>query len=164
MNVRVIVGSKYGATREIGEAIAEELSAAGHDATALDAEEVEGLGDPDAVVLGSAVYAGHWLKPAMKLLEDRADELARRPTWLFSSGPVGDPLKPEDAEPVGIAEAVEATGARGHEVFAGKIDRGVLSRPERLMVRALCVPEGDYRDWDAIRGWARGIAAELDAG
>jgi menaquinone-dependent protoporphyrinogen oxidase len=47
---------------------------------------------------------------------------------------------------------------------AGRTDRGVLSLPERMMVRALRVPEGDYRDWDAIRGWAKAIAAELSTG
>jgi menaquinone-dependent protoporphyrinogen oxidase len=114
------------------------------------------------LVLGSAVYVGNWLKEAKELLEGRGDELARRPTWLFSSGPVGDPPKPEEAEPVGIAEAVERIGARGHVIFAGKIDRGALSFPERMMVRALKVPEGDYRDWDEIRAWAKSIASELD--
>jgi menaquinone-dependent protoporphyrinogen oxidase len=46
-------------------------------------------------------------------------------------------------------------------IFAGKIDRGALSIPERMMVRALKVPEGDYRDWDEIRAWAQSIASEL---
>lgn len=29
--------------------------------------------------------------------------------------------------------------------------------------RTLKAPEGDFRDWDEIRGWARGIASELSA-
>jgi menaquinone-dependent protoporphyrinogen oxidase len=159
--VWVVVASKYGSTREIAKVIAEELMAAGHHASVRDTDEVEGFDGADAVVLGSAVYAGHWLKPARRLVEERAEELASRPTWLFSSGPIGDPPKPEDADPEGIAAASDATKARAHEVFAGKLDRDALSRPERLMVRALRVPEGDFRDWPAIREWARGIAAEL---
>jgi menaquinone-dependent protoporphyrinogen oxidase len=31
------------------------------------------------------------------------------------------------------------------------------------MVRALKAPEGDFRDWDAIRAWALGIAQTLRA-
>jgi menaquinone-dependent protoporphyrinogen oxidase len=46
-------------------------------------------------------------------------------------------------------------------VFAGKLDHASLSRVERLMVRALRAPEGDFRDWDAIRAWARGVGGEL---
>jgi menaquinone-dependent protoporphyrinogen oxidase len=160
--IRVVVASKHGATREIGDGIANELANAGHDAAVVEAAEADGLEGAEAVVLGSAVYVGNWLKEAKELLEGRGDELARRPTWLFSSGPVGDPPKPEEAEPVGIAEAVERIGARGHVIFAGKIDRGALSFPERMMVRALKVPEGDYRDWDEIRAWAKSIASELD--
>ena len=161
MSVQVVVASKHGATREIADAIAEELSAAGHDATVHDASEPGVLEDADAVVIGSAVYAGNWIKEAKGILENQAQVLSQRPTWLFSSGPVGDPPKPEEAEPVGIAEAMEKTGARGHEIFAGRIDREALSLPERMLVRALKVPEGDYRDWDAIRAWARSIAEDL---
>jgi menaquinone-dependent protoporphyrinogen oxidase len=112
-------------------------------------------------VLGSAIYAGHWLEPARTLVEERADELAPRPTWLFSVGPLGDPPKPEDAGPEGIIEAIAATNARAHTVFAGKLDRAALSRVERLMVRALRAPGGDFRDWNAIRAWADGVAAAL---
>jgi menaquinone-dependent protoporphyrinogen oxidase len=112
-------------------------------------------------VLGSAIYGGHWLEPARKLIEERSGDLAARPTWLFSVGRLGEPTKPEDAGPAGISEAMEATNARAHQVFAGRLDRAALSRVERLMVRALRSPEGDFRDWDAIRAWAAGVAAEL---
>jgi menaquinone-dependent protoporphyrinogen oxidase len=30
-----------------------------------------------------------------------------------------------------------------------------------MMVKAVKAPEGDFRDWDAIRGWADEIAATL---
>jgi menaquinone-dependent protoporphyrinogen oxidase len=159
--VWVVVASKYGGTREIAKAIAEELLAAGHHASVRDADEVEDFDGADAVVLGSAVYGGHWLKPARRLVDERADELAARRTWLFSSGPIGDPPMPQDADPEGIAAISDATNARAHEVFAGKLDHEALTRPERLMVRALRAPDGDFRDWSVIRGWARAIATEL---
>jgi menaquinone-dependent protoporphyrinogen oxidase len=162
MNVWVVFASKYGSTREVAEAIAEELR--GVDEVDLhEASEIDGFDAADAVVLGSAIYAGHWLKPAAALLERHAGELASRPTWLFSVGPIGDPPQPEDAGPEGISEAIESTRARGHRVFAGKLDHASLSRVERLMVRALRAPEGDFRDWDAIRAWARGVGGELSA-
>ena len=114
----------------------------------------------DAVVLGSAVYAGHWLKPARDLVARRGPALAARPVWLFSSGPVGDPPKPEE-DPVDVAEVLAATAAREHRVFAGKLVRKQLNFPERAIVSALRVPEGDFRDWSDIIGWAAGIAAAL---
>jgi menaquinone-dependent protoporphyrinogen oxidase len=83
--------------------------------------------------------------------------------WLFPSGPVGDPSKPEE-DPVDVADLLAATDAREHRVFAGKLVRKQLSFPERAIVSALRVPEGDFRVWTEIRQWAAGIADALGAG
>ena len=91
MRVLVTAATKYGATTEIAQAIAETLGEHGLEATILPPEQVEGVDGYDAVVLGSAVYAGHWLEPARELVERHAAALAGLPVWLFSSGPVGDP-------------------------------------------------------------------------
>ena len=160
MVVWVVVASKYGSTREVAEAIAEEFGRA-HEVQVREAAELENFEGADAVVLGSAIYGGRWLEPARRLIEERSGELATRPTWLFSVGPLGEPPKPEDAGPAAISEAMEATQARAHQVFAGKLDRAALSHVERVMVRALRAPGGDFRDWDAIRAWAQGVAAQL---
>jgi menaquinone-dependent protoporphyrinogen oxidase len=117
----------------------------------------------DAVVLGSAVYVGHWLKPARELVDRSRDALAVRPVWLFSSGPVGDPPKPEE-DPVDVAEVVAATGARDHRVFAGKLVRKQLRFGDKAIAVALRVPDGDFRDWTEIREWAAGIADVLRSG
>jgi menaquinone-dependent protoporphyrinogen oxidase len=157
MQVLVTAASKYGATAEIAAAIAQVLDEHGLEATVLPPEQVEEVDGYDAVVVGSAVYAGHWLKPARELVERHAAVLAGRPVWLFSSGPVGDPPKPEE-DPVDVVDLLAATGAREHRVFAGKLVRKQLSFPERAIVSALRVPEGDFRDWTEIRQWAAGIA------
>jgi menaquinone-dependent protoporphyrinogen oxidase len=160
MRVLVTAASKYGATAEIGQAIGEVLGEHGLDPTVVPPERVGGLDGFDAVVVGSAVYAGHWLKPAREPVDRLGGELAGRPVWLFSSGPVGDPPKP-DEDPVDVAEVLAATGAREHRVFAGKLLRKQLSFPERAIVSALRVPEGDFRDWAEVRRWATGIADAL---
>jgi menaquinone-dependent protoporphyrinogen oxidase len=49
-------------------------------------------------------------------------------------------------------------------VFAGKVVRKQLSFPEKAIVSALRVPEGDFRDWTEIRRWAAGIAYAMAAG
>ena len=64
MRVLVTAASKYGATAEIAAAIAEVLDKHGLEATVLPPEQVKGVDGYDAVVVGSTVYAGHWLKPA----------------------------------------------------------------------------------------------------
>ncbi|MFC4997114.1 flavodoxin domain-containing protein [Dactylosporangium cerinum] len=113
----------------------------------------------DTVVLGSAVYMGHWMQEA-RMAAVRIAARPPRSVWLFSSGPIGDPPKP-DEDPVDVRGIVAATNARGHRVFAGRLDRRRLGFAEKAMVLALRVPDGDFRDWDAIDDWTRQIAAEL---
>jgi menaquinone-dependent protoporphyrinogen oxidase len=83
--------------------------------------------------------------------------------WLFSSGPVGDPPKPDEG-PVDVAGIVAATAAREHRIFAGRMRRHDLGFAEKAMVVALRVPDGDYRDWAGIEAWATKIAEALSAG
>jgi menaquinone-dependent protoporphyrinogen oxidase len=160
MRVLIAAATRHGATAEIAQVIGDALRERGLDPTVLEPEQVDSVDGYDAVVLGSAVYAGHWLKPARELVARCGDALAARPVWLFSSGPVGDPPKPEE-DPVDVAEVVATTRAREHRVFAGKLVRRQLAFPERAIVSALRVPEGDFRDWAAITEWAAGIATAL---
>lgn len=162
MRVLVSVASRHGATRGIGERIASVLSAEGMDVISSPPEAVESLDGVDAAVLGSAVYAGHWTGDAKDMIHRESGPLSSIPVWLFSSGPIGDPPKPDEV-PVDVGPIMEATGALGHMVFAGKIDRKVLGFAERAVVTAFRVPDGDFRDWDEIERWARGIAEKLSA-
>ena len=150
MKVLVTAATKYGATGEIARAIGEVLREHGLDSTVGPPEDATTVDGYDAVVLGSAVYAGHWLKPARELVDRSRDALAARPVWLFSSGPVGDPPKPEE-DPVDVAEMVAATGARDHRVFAGKLVRKQLGFGDKAIAVALRVPDGDFRDWAEIK-------------
>lgn len=152
--------SKYGATTEIGDAIGDVLAQRGLDVDVTPPQEVTAIEDYDAVVIGSAVYLGKWMKPARQLVERAGSGLVARPVWLFSSGPVGDPLKPvHDA--VDVDSVIEVTTAREHRLFAGKVERAQLSFGDRAVVSALHVQEGEFRDWDEIRSWAAGIADAL---
>ena len=160
MNVLVCAASKHGSTAEIATRIADRLTAAGLHVDVREPSEVAGVECYDAVVLGSAVYAGGWLAPAKTLVERYADQLAEQPVWLFSSGPVGDPLVPE-GEPPAVADLAAGVRARDHKVLAGKLDKSHLGLAERMIVKAMRVPEGDFRDWDAIDTWADGIAHTL---
>jgi len=160
MRVLVTAASKHGSTGEIAGVIAEVLGGRGLETVVTPPEEVDDVAAFDAVVLGSAVYAGRWMRSARELVERAADDLAARPVWLFSSGPIGEPPRPEE-DPVDVAEIVESTSARDHRVFAGRLERSRLGFGERAVVAALRAPDGDFRDWDEIRGWATAIADEL---
>lgn len=164
--VLVAYATRLGATREIARRIGEVLRAANHEVTVQSVDDPADVSAYDAAVVGSGVFAGHWHRPAIDFVHVRRRDLASRPTWLFSSGPVGSIARdhaPQD--PADIDELTALIKPRGHRVFFGALDRTAvegsdLSRLERIIAKRF-VPEGDWRDWAAIEAWAQGIAAEL---
>ena len=161
MKALVCAASKHGSTKEIAEAIGRQLTEAGLTVDVNTVEEVSDLAQYDAVILGSAVYMGNWLESARQFATEHAGDLATRPTWLFSSGPTGDPPRPSADKAVSIDPIIAAVAPRDHRLFAGKLDRHQLSFSERALVLAVRAAEGDFRDWDEIATWAAEIAASL---
>ena len=174
MTVLVAYATRYGATAGIAERIAATLTADGHEAHALPVEVVHSLANVEAVVVGSAVYFGSWLKPAAAFVERHRATLSELPVWLFSSGPLPGAVEPDKTagetengeQPKQIDELRAAVGALGHQVFDGALDPKKLGVRDRL-IRSLpagkpLLPEVDGRDWAAIDEWAAGIAADLD--
>jgi menaquinone-dependent protoporphyrinogen oxidase len=160
MKVLVTAATKHGATGEIAQAIAQTLRDYGLDSTVLPPEQVEAVDGYHAVLTGSAGCAGRWLRSAKELADRWGSALTARPVWPFSSGPVGDPPKPEE-DPVDVAEVLAVTAAREHRLVAGRLDRKRLTFPEKMIVSALHAPEGDFRAWTEITTWAATIAAAL---
>lgn len=160
MRILVAVASKHAATREIARSIGDAMAARGLTVEVVDAAAGVSVAGFDAAVIGSAVYAGHWMGEARELVERAAADLRQLPVWLFSSGPVGDPPKPQE-DPVDVSAMLELSGAREHTLFAGRIDKSRLGLGERAIVAALHAPTGDFRDWEAIRTWAGKIADDL---
>jgi menaquinone-dependent protoporphyrinogen oxidase len=160
MKVLVSAASKHGATAGIAEAIGRRLSEAGHEVTVREPNDVTEVERFDAFVLGSGVYAGHWLAQGKDLVHEVARHAEGRPVWLFSSGPLGTPAVP-DHDAVDVRHLVDAVVAKDHRIFSGKLDKAVLGFAERAIVAAVRAPEGDFRDWSAIDAWASDIAGQL---
>jgi menaquinone-dependent protoporphyrinogen oxidase len=154
------VASKHGATGEIGEIVADVLRDAGLDVETRPPEDVPSLDGYGAVVVGSAIYAGRWMETARRFVDRHDAALAAVPLWLFTSGPIGDPPLPAD-EPAETPSVAERLRARGHRSFAGRLDRRSLGFFERTVTKALRAPDGDFREWEAVRAWADEIAGTL---
>ena len=160
MRVLVAVASKHGSTREIGEVIASSLRSSGFDVDLESVESVSSLDGYEAVVLGSGVYAGHWLRSAREFVDDHEVALRERPVWLFSSGPLGDPPKPLE-NPAEATTVAKRLGSRGHRLFAGKIEGDELGIAEKALITLVRAPHGDFRPWSDISVWAEHIAEAL---
>jgi menaquinone-dependent protoporphyrinogen oxidase len=160
MKVLVAYGSRHGATVEVASAIASALRGTGTDVELRSVSDVGGVEQYDAVVVGSAVYMGRWVEEARSFLASNEAALLARPTWLFSTGPVGTPPVPS-AEAPEVESMVQRVAARGHRTFPGKLDRSELGLLERAAVAIVKAPDGDYRDWPAVAAWAAEIGAAL---
>ena len=185
IRVLVVYASRHGGTRGIAERIGDVVRTDGLEADVAPADQVAGVGGADAVVIGSGVYMGSWLKEGIEFIKRNEATLAELPLWLFSSGPIPgsskdkgpsgdlleDALGPKDGPGSGgrkkIAEITSATNPRDHRVFLGAFDpedppKVMSERIVRMLPAARnLLPTGDFRDWDAIEAWAHGIAASL---
>lgn len=159
MKLLVAYASKYGSTAEIAEVVGQELQKREVEVEVKPVGQVNSLEGYDGFVIGSALYAGGWLKPAADFLRSNEDTLAGRPVWLFSSGPTGDGDPNEILGgwtiPEDLAGAVERIKPREIMLFHGKIDPEKLSPGEKMIIQSVKATVGDYRDWLVIRSWAR---------
>ena len=182
--VLVVYASRHGGTLGIAEKIGEVLGTEGLEAHVAPADRETDVSNADAVVVGSGVYMGSWLKDATAFIKCNEASLETRPVWLFSSGPLpGSTRSPAAEDPLAdalgpatgpgsggrkkVAELSAAIHPRDHRVFQGAYDpndppRSISERFLRLMpVSKDILPAGDFRDWGAIEAWAREIAASL---
>jgi menaquinone-dependent protoporphyrinogen oxidase len=161
MTILVTYASKHGSTEEIAEHIAATLRRSGIETDLKPVETVRDVEPYAAVVLGSAIYYGSWLKEAREFVHRNEAALAARPVWLFSSGPLGVEVKDAETQPKEFAEFNETVKPHDPRVFFGALDSSQLSFMERMVVKGVRAPEGDFREWAAIEEWAESIARAL---
>ena len=179
MRVLITYATRHGATRGIAERIAARLRQHGLEVGLWAVGEAPTPDGFDAVVVGGAAYMGHWLTDATSYVERHRHELASRPTWLFSSGPVGTETTDakgrdllEMSRPLEADDLASSVHAREWRVFYGSYDPsappvGMVERLGSMFTRIPAIrdamPAGDFRDWPAIDAWADEIADVLGA-
>jgi len=157
---RVLVtwSSRHGSTDEIARTIAGVLAERGIEVEERPISDVDTMYPYDAYIVGSAVYMGKWLREARTFLDEHHELLATRPTWLFSSGPLGV----DEADEFDGSKLAAAVNAQDHRVFRGRLQRSQLRLGERIVARVVGAPEGDYRDWPVVTAWATAVARTLE--
>lgn len=160
MKVLVTASSRHGATAEIAEAVSAEISRNGFDVELKPPGDVETLEGYDAVVMGSAVYMTQWTESARAFISRFTKQLRELPVWAFSCGLSGVP-NGEAQDPRRVGPALLQINAIDHQTFKGRMEFTNLNLRERSIARMGSAPEGDYREWDKIRAWARQIVEDL---
>jgi len=168
--VLVAYASDCGSTGEVAEAIGQVLCDNG---TAVDVRLVENVKDVSpyqAAVIGSAIHSSKWLPEAMKFAETNQKALSHMPVayfltclTLYKSNDVTRRMARSYLDPV--LDAVPQVKPVDIGLFAGVLDYSKLSFVVRMVMKSKMkkkgVPEGDHRNWDTIRTWAKGLAPKL---
>ena len=160
--------SRAGATVGVTEAIATVLREGGTEVDVRRAKEVTDLAPYRAVIAGSAIYMGKWMKDTVKFVDRHRDALSNMPVAYYA---VCLTLKDYTKENrCTVAAYLEPLQEKVPEVepvsvglFAGVLDCSKLSFLYRTIIKKMGTPEGDFRDWEAIRAWAEGLAPLLES-
>ena len=159
----IAYASRRGSTAEIAEAIGRELEAAGNTVEVAEMKGISSLEGYRAVVIGAPVYMANIEKDVARFVARYSDGLSKIPVAAFAVG-----IAPVDRRVGSVESVMERLGAALDPVrpvavtmFAGRLDLARMSFVERTMTGLMKVLTGDFRDWNAIRAWARGLDAVL---
>ena len=164
-SILVVYGTWAGSTAEVADAVGRTLAdETGARVDVKPVESVQSLSGYSAVVIGSAIRAGK-VKPEVRtFVTGHASELRGLPVAFFV---VCMTMKEDTPENRRTVEAYldplrEKINLVDTGLFAGKMDYAQLGFFARTAVKHFVkVPEGDFRDWNAIKDWSRKLVPKL---
>jgi len=163
--------TRSGSTREVADRIAETMRKSGLLAEAKPIAEVRSIPQGTAMLLGTALYIGHFPREFHEFLERFRKQLQGVRPWIFVLGPTEKERKQFAAaeeqarKELGKHPWLHAADMR---VLGGKFDPQHLNLPFPMgLIMKLPanpmrrLPASDIRDWDWIDRWAEAIAETL---
>ncbi len=170
--ILVAYASESGTTAEVAEAIGEVLCQEGNTVETKWAKNVNDLNNYDAVIIGSAIQYDRWMPEATEFVTAHQNVLNKLPVAYFFTC-LALSIQNEKAakkKAMAYSDKLYALVPQVKPVdvgrFAGVLDYNKLSFFIRLIFKVILpilgVQEGDYRDWDAIRAWAKETQLKLN--
>lgn len=172
MTILITYASRSGSTAEIAEAIGETLTQQGLSVDVRPMTEVMEVAPYQAIIAGSAVRQQKWLPEALQFLTAHQKELVQKPVATFEvcmALATKNPTRYQQgvqAASAWMAPARNLVNPVSEGYFAGVLDLKKIKELHfrialGLMVRLGLFPEGDHRDWEAIRIWARALPTQF---
>lgn len=162
MSVLVAYATRYGSTQEVAEAVAAALRDGGLAVDVMPIRKVRGLDNCRMVVLGAPLYMFHWHRDAKRFLAQHRKIIEKLPVAVFALGPFfqNDEKECREARRQLDSELAQFPwfAPCACEVFGGRFDPTKIRFPLRSFLKK--IPATDFRDWDAIRAWAGGLAGK----
>jgi menaquinone-dependent protoporphyrinogen oxidase len=157
-----------GFTREVAEEVGEVLRDDHTEVEVRPAKDVNDVNPYDAAVVGSAIRTGKVNAEALAFLKKHQEALSRMPVAYFvvcmtMSNATEEHCREVEGYVDAVREKVPQIQPVDVALFAGGVDYKKLGFALKLMVKAMKVPEGDFRDWGAIRDWSANLRPKLMA-
>jgi menaquinone-dependent protoporphyrinogen oxidase len=158
--VLVTYASKYGSTGGVADAIGKELCTKDVAADTVLIKNAGNISSYQGVVIGSAIYMGNWMPEAVDFVKKNRNILRQVPVAYFLvCMTLSQPTEENRTKVLSymdpLLKAVPEIKPIGIGTFAGALDYKNLSWLNKKILKSKGSPEGDFRDWNAIRAWAR---------
>jgi menaquinone-dependent protoporphyrinogen oxidase len=160
----IVYATRAGSTEEVAAEIGGIVTETG--VFSVDVFPIKAVKEIDAyaaVVIGSAVRMGRWLPEAVTFVSEHQEQLRQIPTAFFTVCMTLKDDTDENRETVhAYLEPIrDLVQPRMEGYFAGAMQYDKVSRPTRWLMRAMDVPEGDFRRWDRIDQWAGSLSSAM---
>lgn len=171
LKILVAYASRFGTTREVAEAIGETVAQAAHIAVETKwVGDVTSLDGYDAAVIGSAIQYDKWLPEATEFVLTHQNKLSQMPVaYFFTCMTLAKRTDKTERQAQKYADVLHNLSNQVTPLdigrFAGSLTYRKLPMHLRLILRAVVflarIKEGDYREWQLIRSWAKGLPLKL---
>jgi menaquinone-dependent protoporphyrinogen oxidase len=168
--ILVAYASRSGSTGGVAEAIGRAFCEAGFDADVRLVKHAGDVSPYSGVVLGSAVNRASWLSEAIDFAEKHREALSKVPVAYFLTC-VTLYYNTEEARKTArsymepVLKAVPEVRPVDCGYFGGVLDYSKMNMVVRMVMKSKMkekgIPEGDFRKWDAIQAWAKGVAVHF---
>ncbi len=165
--ILVVYATRTGSTVGVASAIGETLSAGGFGVNVKPIKENPAIHGYDAILIGSAVNGGKWLPEAIEFVKNNQQALSKIPVAFFCVHimNLGDDEQSTKNRLAYLANVRSIVKPVDEAYFAGLgTDPVKSSLLERWMNRIFKIgPEGDCRDWNKIRAWAKSLCLRFNS-
>ena len=171
LNILVAYASEFGTTSEVAEVIGKVFCDGGATADIKSVDDVKDLEKYDAVIIGSAIQYDKWMSDAIKFVTINQNKLSELPVaFFFTCLTLSKQTEKAERQAMAYSDKLHTLNPKVKPLsvgrFAGVLDYKRMSLGSRLFARFIYaifgVLEGDYRDWDVIRIWAKDIHSKLE--
>jgi menaquinone-dependent protoporphyrinogen oxidase len=133
-------------------------------------KNVKDLKNYDAIIIGSAIQYDRWMTEATEFVTANQNILSKLPVaYFFTCLVLSKQTEKAEHKAMVYSNKLYSLVPQVKLVsvgrFAGVLDYSKMSFFFRQIFKVISsitgVPEGDYRDWDTIRSWAKGFHYKL---